>query len=151
MSRLEILHTYLILSVQFNLGKVLLAQGLEASFDAFSRSLQIRQRKMPSHHYTGLPTFHKLGILVRERGDLPAASEFFRQALRILRASECHPGACARASVALSDVLTQLGEFEEAAEAEGVSERYRMEIADTGVVGVLTTTCTLANPENERV
>lgn len=44
----------------------------DKAFEAFDDCLRIRQQRAPSHRYTGY-VCHKIGILMRERGDLNSA------------------------------------------------------------------------------
>jgi hypothetical protein len=57
----------------FNIGNAYLKQGKhDEAFDQLSYCLKIRQYLMPTHYYTGL-TNHKMGVVIRERGDLDLA------------------------------------------------------------------------------
>jgi hypothetical protein len=57
----------------FNIGSAYLKQGKhDKAFDKLFHCLKIRQSLMPTHYYTGL-TNHKIGVVMRERGDLDLA------------------------------------------------------------------------------
>ena len=42
------------------------------ALESFEACLRIRRQKSPAHAYTGF-TCHKIGVLMRARGDLPRA------------------------------------------------------------------------------
>jgi tetratricopeptide (TPR) repeat protein len=140
----------MISSVIFNTGNACLAlKQHDEALRAFEDCLRIRQKLMATHSYTG-HTCHKIGVFVRGRGDLQSAAyvtprplnifhcpsiplltlhrTFLRSALAILQPTEAHIGAKLRTAYALSDVLDDLGEFDEAARLTAEVERQLPEL-----------------------
>ena len=110
---------------RFNLGNsYLYIDNTRHAMDAFKVCLEIRRCNMPNHVYTAFAC-HKIGLLLKQMGDLDAACELFKEAVRILLLYETpHLGALVRAQHCLSLVLEQLGSFSRAADLRrSVTER----------------------------
>ncbi|KAI0873975.1 P-loop containing nucleoside triphosphate hydrolase protein [Hypoxylon argillaceum] len=100
--------------VYFNLGCTLISlRQDDEALKALETCLAIRQQKSPIHAYTGF-TCHKIGTLLRSRGDLPRAATFFRSAIDILKDCESREGGTARSRFALAVTLEEIGDFDEA-------------------------------------
>ncbi|KAJ8130566.1 hypothetical protein O1611_g3068 [Lasiodiplodia mahajangana] len=100
--------------VYFNLGCTLISlKKDDEALKALETCLAIRRQKSPTHAYTGF-TCHKIGTLLRARGDLIIAAAFFRSAVNILKDSESREGGCARSRFALALTLEEIGDFDEA-------------------------------------
>ncbi|KAJ8121792.1 hypothetical protein ONZ43_g1845 [Nemania bipapillata] len=85
----------------------------DEALKALETCLAIRRQKSPSHAYTAF-TCHKIGTLLRARGDISNAAVFFRSAVDILKDCESREGSCIRSKFALAVTLEEKGDFDEA-------------------------------------
>lgn len=95
------------------------------------RCLEIRERLMPRHHFTGF-AHHQMGALLYIAGNYQESIVQFIRALDILMICECHPGAICRTALALSAALATQGSVE-AERYHEVVNSYRARIHDTDV------------------